>query len=46
MRHETLTREEVDDLIKDWFQRDGDAFVHTGTVDRVGWESTLDAGES
>ena len=34
MRHETLTREEVDDLIKDWFQRDGDAFVHTGTVDR------------
>lgn len=46
MRHETLTREEVDDLIKDWFQRDGDAFVHTGTVDRVGWESTLDADES
>ena len=39
---ETVTDEQIDALMDDWFDRDGDTYVHK-RKDRLGWEKSLEA---
>ena len=41
-----LTDEVVDGLLDDWFDRDGETFVHKRTEGRLGWEKELEKDES
>ena len=41
-----LTDSVVDDLMADWFERDGETFTHIRKKGRLGWEKTLEEGES
>lgn len=38
-----VTDEQIDALMDDWFERDGETFVHKRKEDRLGWESRLAA---
>jgi len=42
----TLSDEELDVLLKDWFNRDGDTFTKITTKGRIGWEDTLEEGDA
>jgi hypothetical protein len=44
MERPFMTRAEIEDLMRDWFDRDGETFIRISDKDRVGWEDTLDAG--
>lgn len=44
MERPYMTRAEIEDLMHDWFERDGETFIRISDKDRVGWEETLDAG--
>jgi hypothetical protein len=44
MERPFMTRAEIEDLMHDWFDRDGETFIRISDKDRVGWEDTLDAG--
>lgn len=41
-----LTDSIVDSLMEDWFERDGETFVKKRKKGRLGWEKTLEEGES
>lgn len=41
-----LTDSIVDDLMSDWLERDGDTFTKIRKKGRIGWEETLEEGES
>ena len=41
-----LTDSVIDELLDDWFDRDGETFTHKRKVGRIGWEKTLEAGDS
>lgn len=41
-----LTDEVIDDLLDDWFERDGETFTKIRKKGRIGWEKTLEEGES
>lgn len=41
-----LTDKVVDELIDDWFERDGETFLKIRKSGRIGWEETLEEGES
>lgn len=41
-----LTDSIIDDLMDDWLERDGKTFVHKRKTGRIGWEDTLEEGES
>ena len=41
-----LTDKEVDSLMDDWLERDGETFVRIRKKGRIGWEKTLEDGES
>lgn len=41
-----LTDSIIDELLADWFERDGDTFVKIRKKGRLGWEKTLEEGES
>lgn len=41
-----LTDEVIDGLLDDWFDRDGETFVHKRTKGRLGWEKELEKDES
>lgn len=41
-----LTDSVIDDLMADWFERDGETFTHIRKKDRLGWEKTLEEGEA
>lgn len=41
-----ITDEVIDDLMEDWFSRDGDTFTKIRKTGRLGWESTLKEGEA
>lgn len=41
-----LTDSVIDDLMNDWFERDGDTYLKIRKDGRIGWEKTLEAGES
>ena len=38
-----VTDEQIDALMDDWFERDGETFVHKRKEGRLGWESRLEA---
>ena len=40
---ETVTDEQIDALMDDWFDRDGDTYVHKRKDGRLGWEKSLEA---
>lgn len=44
MERPYMTRAEIEELMHDWFERDGETFIRISDKDRVGWEETLDAG--
>lgn len=44
MERPFMTRAEIEDLMRDWFDRDGETFIRISDKNRVGWEDTLDAG--
>lgn len=44
MERPYMTRAEIEDLMHDWFERDGETFIRISDKDRVGWEETLDTG--
>lgn len=41
-----LVDADIDAIMDDWFVRDGDTFTHKRTTGRIGWESTLESGDS
>lgn len=41
-----LTDTIVDELLNDWFERDGETFLKIRKKGRIGWEKTLEDGES
>lgn len=41
-----VTDKLLDDLLDDWFERDGETFLKIRKTRRVGWEKTLEEGES
>ena len=41
-----LTDEVIDGLYEDWFDRDGETYVHKRTKGRLGWEKELEKDES
>lgn len=41
-----VTDKLLDDLLDDWFERDGDTFLKIRKTRRVGWEKTLEEGEA
>lgn len=41
-----LLDKDIDELMDDWFERDGETFVSKRTKGRLGWEKTLEAGDS
>lgn len=41
-----LTDADIDDLMDDWFERDGETFTKKRKKGRLGWESTLEEGEA
>lgn len=41
-----LTDSVIDDLMSDWLDRDGETFTHIRKKGRIGWEKTLEEGES
>ena len=41
-----LTDTIIDDLMSDWFERDGETFTKIRKRGRIGWEKTLEEGES
>ena len=41
-----ITDKLLDDLLNDWFERDGETFLKIRKTRRVGWEKTLEDGES
>lgn len=41
-----LTDSVIDELLDDWFERDGETFLKVRKDGRVGWESTLEEGDS
>jgi uncharacterized protein with von Willebrand factor type A (vWA) domain len=42
----TLTDEDINDLMKDWFERDGETYVRATDKHRLGWEKTLGEDDS
>ena len=43
---EYLMDSDIDELMEDWFDRDGETFVKVSSKHRVGWEETLREGEA
>ena len=41
-----LTDAVIDELLDDWFVRDGDTFLNIRKTGRIGWEETLEEGDS
>lgn len=41
-----LTDTLIDELMDDWFERDGETFTRIRKKGRIGWESTLEEGEA
>lgn len=41
-----LTDAVIDDLLDDWFERDGETFLKIRKKGRLGWEKTLEEGEA
>lgn len=41
-----LTDAVIDELLDDWFERDGETFLKIRKKGRIGWEKTLEDGES
>lgn len=41
-----LTDSVIDDLMSDWFVRDGETFLKIRKKGRIGWEKTLEEGEA
>ena len=41
-----LTDSVIDNLLDDWFERDGETFLRIRKTSRIGWESTLEEGDS
>lgn len=41
-----LTDSDIDELMDDWFERDGETFTKIRKTGRIGWEKTLEEGES
>lgn len=39
-----LTKQELDDLLKDWFVRDSETFIKATSLNRLEWEKTLGEG--
>lgn len=42
----TLTDVEIDELMEDWLERDGETFVRASDKHRLGWEATLGESDS
>ena len=41
-----LTDSVIDDLLDDWFERDGETFLKIRKRGRIGWEKTLEEGDA
>lgn len=41
-----LTDSVIDELLNDWFERDGETFLKIRKTGRIGWEKTLEEGEA
>lgn len=41
-----LTDKDIDELMDDWFERDGETFTKIRKKGRIGWEETLEEGEA
>lgn len=41
-----LTDKDIDDLMEDWFVRDGETYTKIRKKGRIGWEKTLEEGEA
>lgn len=41
-----LTDADIDDLMDDWFERDGETYTKIRKKGRIGWEKTLEEGEA
>ena len=41
-----LTDSVIDSLLDDWFDRDGETFLRIRKKGRIGWEKTLEHGDS
>lgn len=45
-KKKVITDLDIDELMSDWLERDGETFTHIRKKGRLGWESRLEAGDA